>query len=168
MSMRIYIFRHGEALPKDDPSVTSDAVRPLVDEGIRKTRQAAEGLKNLGIKCDAVFTSPWLRAKQTALIVCEVLGLTDELQEMEELAGDRSIKDVMNALARYSKYESAMVVGHNPQLSELAAYLLNLSTGMHIDLKKSGICTVEVDRVPPKSPGTLLWMMTARQLRAVR
>jgi len=72
--MRIYLFRHGEALSKEDPSVSSDAERPLIDEGIKRTRQAAEGMNNMGLTFDAVFTSPWLRARQTAQVACEALG----------------------------------------------------------------------------------------------
>jgi phosphohistidine phosphatase len=165
--MRIYLFRHGEALSKGDPSISSDAERPLVQDGIKYTRQAAEGLKTLNIPFDAIFTSPWLRARQTADIVSAVLGLQNGLEEMPELAGDHSIEDVMRAVSQ-SSHETVMLVGHNPQLSDLAAYLLSLSTGMQVDLKKSSACAVEVDRIPPKSPGTLLWMMTAKQLRALR
>ena len=166
--MRIYLFRHGEALSKADPSVSSDPQRPLIEEGIHQTRQAAEALLKMEIPVDAVFTSPWVRAKQTAKIVCEVLGLNSVLQDMEELAGDRAVEDVMNALAKQSHHDEIMLVGHNPLLSDLAAHLLSLSTAMQVDLKKSGICAVETDRIPPKSAGTLLWMMTNKQLRSMR
>jgi len=166
--MRIYLFRHGEALTKGDSSVASDPERPLVEEGIRRTRQSAEGLKTMDLSFDIVFTSPWLRALQTAEIVCDVLGIKDKLHEMDQLAGDRSVADVMLALAKQNQHENVMLVGHNPLLGEIAAYVLSLSTDMQVDLKKSGICVVESDRIPPKSPGTLLWMMTARQLRSMR
>ena len=166
--MRIYLFRHGEALPKTDPSVSSDPQRPLIEEGIRKTRQAAEALAKFEIPFDAVYTSPWVRAKQTAKILCEVLGLSTVLQEMDELAGDRAVDDVMNALAKQNHHQDIILVGHNPLLSDIAAYLLCLSEGMQVDLKKSGICAVETDRVPPKNPGTLLWAMTNKQLRLMR
>ena len=166
--MRVYIFRHGEALSKGDPAISSDAERPLVEEGIRRSRQAIEGFVKLGIAVNAIFTSPWLRARQTAAIAAEVLGLSERLFELDQLAGDRPIEDVMSALVKHSHLKDIMVVGHNPQLSELAAYLLSLSTGMQLDLKKSGICAVEVERMPPKNPGLLLWMMTPKQLRSLR
>ncbi len=166
--MRICIFRHGEALSKGDLSVSSDAERPLVQDGIKNTRQAAEGLKALNLPFEAIFTSPWLRARQTAEILCHVLGLQGKLDELPELAGDRSIEELMSAVSRHSTLDQVILVGHNPQLSDLAAYLLSLSMGMQVDLKKSGACTVEVERIPPKKPGTLLWMMTSKQLRALR
>src|SRR4051812_12913332 len=123
--MRIYLLRHGEALSKADPAIGSDADRPLVDEGIKRTRQSAEGLKNMGITFDAVFTSPWLRARQTAEVACDVLQDGDRLQVMDELAGDRTIEAVMNALVKHSQLENVMLVGHNPLLSDLASYLLS-------------------------------------------
>ena len=165
--MRLYILRHGEALSKGDPAVSSDAERPLVEEGIRRTRQAVEGFSKLGLQAQAIFTSPWLRAKQTAAIAAEVLGMSDRLFELAELAGDRPIESLMSALTKHS-HQDIILVGHNPQLSDLAAYLLCLSTGMQIDLKKSGICAVEIERIPPKRPGTLLWLMTPKQLRTMR
>src|SRR5215831_18609290 len=166
--MKIYIFRHGEALSKGDPAVSSDHERPLVEEGIRRSRQSVEGFVKLGLTVTAIFTSPWLRARQTAAVAAEVLALNDRLFELDELAGDRHIEEVMAALTRHSHLKEIMLVGHNPQLSDLAAYLMSLSTSMQVDLKKSGMCAVEVERIPPKNPGTLLWMMTAKQLRAVR
>ena len=73
--IEICFFRHGIAVDREDPSVTSDAARPLTDEGIRKTRLAAEGLKRMDIAFDRILTSPWLRAAQTASILSEVLSL---------------------------------------------------------------------------------------------
>ncbi len=166
--MRIYLLRHGEALSRADPAISSDAARPLVDEGIKRTKQSAEGLKKLDIELDAAFTSPWLRAQQTAKIACDVLEIGERLYEMDELAGDRSVEEVMNALVKKQALKNVMLVGHNPLLSDLAAYLLCHSTSMQLDLKKSGVCAVEVERVPPKVPGTLLWMMTSKQLRMLR
>ena len=87
---------------------------------------------------------------------------------MDELAGDRTIEAVMNALVKFSQLDNVMLVGHNPLLSDLASYLLTHSTHMQADLKKSGVCAIEVERIPPKDPGILLWMMTAKQLRAMR
>ena len=56
-------FRHGIAVDREDPSVTSDTDRPLTEEGTRKTRAAAEGLKRMDLDFDLILTSPWLRAR---------------------------------------------------------------------------------------------------------
>jgi phosphohistidine phosphatase len=166
--MRLYFFRHGEAAPKDDESIKLDRDRPLTPDGRQKTRAAADGLRRLQIPVDIVLTSPWLRARETAEIVAEVLGMNDRLEELEELAGDHSASDVLRGLARFKMHENVMLVGHQPLLGETVAWLLSLSTGMQVDLKKSGVCTIEVDSIPPKQPGTLLWMHTPKQLKLMR
>jgi phosphohistidine phosphatase len=155
-------FRHGIAVEKDDPSVTSDAERPLTDEGARKTRAAAEGLSRLNGGYDKLLTSPWVRAKQTAAILAEVLELTSE--ELPELAGDRTPEDLVKALThRHGRH--TLLVGHEPLLSATVVHLLG--GDWLLDLKKAGACSLEVDALPSRKPATLLWHMTARQLRSL-
>src|SRR5262245_21410201 len=93
----ICFFRHGIAVDRDDPGVTSDAARPLTDEGIRKTRLAAEGFKRMD-EFDRILTSPWLRAAQTASILSEVLSL-EAPETMAELEGDRNPEGLLEALS---------------------------------------------------------------------
>lgn len=166
--MVIYFFRHGIAAAKDDPAFPDDVSRPLTSEGVKKTREAADGLKKLGIPIEALLTSPWVRAMETAEILADTLDVRDRLEEMDELAGDRTADEAIAALGRRRHRESIMIVGHQPLLGEIAAKLLTHSTGMQMDLKKSGVCVIDVERIPPKSPGTLLWMMTQKQLRMLR
>src|SRR3954462_13841662 len=99
-TFELCFFRHGIAVDKDDTSVTSDAERPLTEEGTRKTRAAAEGLNRLEARYEKILTSPWVRAKQTAEIVAEVLGLAAP-QELAELAGDRTPTELVGALAHH-------------------------------------------------------------------
>jgi phosphohistidine phosphatase len=166
--MELYFFRHGIAVDRDDPSVADDRDRPLTREGIRKTYSACEGLSRMELKFDRILTSPWLRALQTARILGEVLGLSDAIEEMAELAGDRSVVDLITGLSRYKTAERVVLVGHQPLLGASIAYLLTGKTTMQVDLKKSGACAIEVKRISPTSGGTLQWMLTARQLRMIR
>lgn len=159
--IELCFFRHGIAVDREDPSVTSDPLRPLTDDGIRKTRAAAAGLKRLEIGFDRVLTSPWLRASQTAAILSEVLMLGAP-EEMAELEGDRSVSELLDALVhRHGK--RTLLVGHEPLLS---ATVVNILGGeWALDLKKAGACGLFVDALPPRKPGTLLWHLTSRQLR---
>jgi phosphohistidine phosphatase len=157
----ICFFRHGIAVDREDPSVTSDADRPLTEEGIRKTRAAAEGLKRLDPGFDKVLTSPWLRASQTAAILSEIL-LLPAPEDMPELEGDRTPKLLVGALShRHGK--RTLLVGHEPLLSGTVLHILG--GDWKLDLKKSGACMLLVDGLPPRQPGTLLWHLTSRQLR---
>jgi phosphohistidine phosphatase len=157
----ICFFRHGVAVDREDPSVTSDAERPLTEDGIRKTRAAAEGLKRMDLDFDRILTSPWLRASQTASILAEVLALPAP-ETMAELEGDRTPQELVNALAhRHGK--RTLLVGHEPLLSATAIHILGGEWAL--DLKKSGACHLFVDALPPRRPATLLWHLTSRQLR---
>jgi len=159
----LYFFRHGIALDREDPSVTDDTLRPLTDEGIRKTRAAAEGLKRMEIPFDRILTSPWLRAVQTASILCEVLYLSPA-PELPELAGDRTPSELVDALGELHG-KRTLLVGHEPLLSSTIVHILGGDWAL--DLKKSGACAVYVDALPPRQPGTLLWSLTSRQLRSM-
>jgi phosphohistidine phosphatase len=154
-------FRHGIAVDRDDPSVTSDAERPLTEEGIRKTRTAAEGLRRIEPGFDRIFTSPWLRAKQTAAIVAEVLALGTP-PELPELAGDRTPAELVEALAHHHGRRT-ILVGHEPLLSTTIVHLLGGEWAL--DLKKSGACLIHVDALPPRKRAILLWALPPRQLR---
>src|SRR4026207_1275171 len=101
-SIEICFFRHGIALDREDPSVTSDPERQLTEEGIRKPRSAAEGLMRLDMRFDRILTSAWLRATQTAAILSEAL-LLSPAQELPELAGDRTPSDLTAALERHPR-----------------------------------------------------------------
>jgi phosphohistidine phosphatase len=159
--IEICFFRHGIAVDREDPGVTSDAERPLTEEGNRKTRSAAEGLRRMDMGFDRIFTSPWLRAQQTAAILSEVLRLPAPT-ELPELAGDRAAPELIEALTR-DHGKRNVLVGHEPLLSATVVHLLG--GDWTLDLKKSGACTVYVDALPPRSPATLLWSVTSRQLR---
>src|SRR5688572_24060419 len=151
-NIEICFFRHGIALDRDDPTATSDPERPLTEEGIRKTRAAAEGLQRMDTPFDRILTSPWLRASQTAAILSEVLVLP-AARELPELAGDRTPSDLLAALAR-DHGKRNLLVGHEPLLSATAVQILGGEWAL--DLKKSGACAVLVDALPPRKPATLL------------
>ena len=161
----ICFFRHGIAVDDADyhaPSDPAGHARPLTEEGIAKTRVAAGGLKRMDLGFEGVFTSPWLRATQTAAIVAETLGLSPA-KEIPELAGDRSPQDLLKAFAAIDPPSRTILVGHEPLLSAAATHVLR--SNFPLELKKSGACAIEVDRLPPGKPGTLLWLLTSKQLR---
>jgi phosphohistidine phosphatase SixA len=62
-----------------------------------------------------------------------------------------------------------MLVGHEPDLSQLAALLLTgRPDGMNLQLKKGGLCFIEVTSLPPKGRGQLGWLLTGKQLRRMK
>ena len=83
--MRLYIVRHGIAVPHGTPGVAEDD-RPLTKDGIKKTRQAAEGLRAIECFPEIILSSPLPRAKQTAEIVLDALGKPIPIMLIDALA----------------------------------------------------------------------------------
>lgn len=162
--MNLYLMRHGIAVA--EPSGTeSDSERRLTPKGIKRMRRAARGLRRLGISFDTIVTSPLVRARQTAEIVAEILGLESQLEEIPELAPERSVNHLISALARFHDREHLLLVGHNPLLIRAFSFFISGKDGLQIELKKGGFGCIEIDGLPPSGPGTLHWLLTPKQLR---
>ena len=86
-AMRIFIVRHGESYSNVQGRVISTTDLPLTERGIKQSKATHAYLKKI-IYPDAVhhvFSSPLMRAKQTAAIVCGpdmIITECDDLREM--------------------------------------------------------------------------------------
>ena len=150
----LYFLRHGIAEPDGvDPGLTA--------EGMRLMRLEAEGMVRLGLKFDAVFTSPLQRARQTAAIVAEWFGVAGRVSRLEALApGCR-----LAALAGLGDEEQGLLlVGHAPDLGRIAGALTGAEGGLH--LGRGGIAGVELAAWPPTPPGRLGFFVPAEMLIA--
>jgi phosphohistidine phosphatase len=159
-------MRHGIAVNRADTVASSaDRERALTPKGIKRMRKAAKGLLSLSLPLDQILTSPFERARQTAKIVAQTLQLENQLAEFEQLCPDQSEKDLISGLVAYSDAKQILLVGHEPLLSSTVSYLLSGKAGVEIQLKKGGLCCLEVDGVPPKKSAVLHWALTPKQLR---
>lgn len=165
--MNLYLLRHGIAVAQTDPSVGDDRERPLSHKGIKRMRKAAQGLLRLALPFDVVLTSPLLRARQTAEIVVDTLGKGLLLAEVSGLAPDRNVAHLMSELAHYQDRQHLLLVGHEPLLGELAAYLLDRNHSGHLtlELKKGSLCHIEIASSASDAPGKLRFLLTPKQLR---
>jgi phosphohistidine phosphatase len=163
--MNLYLMRHGIAVAANQPGMESDSERPLTPKGVKRMRRAARGLRRLGISFDTILTSPLVRARQTAEIVAEILGLEGQLEEISELAPERSVDHLISGLTRFHDREHLLLVGHNPLLIRAFSFLISGKDNLEIELKKGGLGCIETDALPPSGPGTLHWFLTPKQLR---
>src|SRR5262249_20541253 len=83
--MNLFILRHGIAADPGDPAYPNDSERPLTDEGERKLARISEAMARMELSFDLVLSSPYVRARQTAEIVAEALGLRKKLQFSDDL-----------------------------------------------------------------------------------
>jgi phosphoserine phosphatase len=77
----LYLIRHADALALGERGITSDEERPLSEVGERQADAAARALQSRGILFDRLFTSPLVRARQTAEILSAGLGGIEIVEE---------------------------------------------------------------------------------------
>ncbi len=115
--MYLYLMRHGEARPKEE-----GAARGLTRRGAETVRGVAMDFSVMNPDVGRILHSGKRRAKQTAEIVAELLGLPERVQEVPHLEPDADIALFLPEVGRLQ--EDTLVVGHLPHLARLAAALL--------------------------------------------
>jgi phosphohistidine phosphatase len=165
MSCTIYLVRH--AIAEDHSESGRDADRRLTTSGAAKMHRACAGLSRLGVAPELVYTSPLVRTRQTAEILCQALGLGVTPKVLSALAPG-GYRQVPAALRVSGDVGSIALVGHAPDMGELAALLIGCGPGDgNIAFKKGSVAAIEVEGLPPATPGVLAWLIAPRQLRAL-
>ena len=162
---QLYLIRHGVAEERGD-AWPDDAKRPLTDKGIGQMRKAARGIARLGVSVEVVLSSPLVRARQTAEIVAAALDPRPSLLNVDSLATDGSFAKIIADLEKHARKSRIALVGHEPQIGELAARLIGSRHA--IEFKKGAVCRIDIDDLPPAGPGDLRWLMTTTILRAIK
>ena len=114
--MQILLLRHGDALDHTD-----DAARALSPVGNDQARIAGGVLQSLLLIPELIFTSPLLRAVQTATVVADLLGVRNIIQTeyLVSHSDHRQIFQQINDLRR----DRILLVGHEPHLSTTISLL---------------------------------------------
>lgn len=141
MANEIWFLRHGEAEPH---GTRPDADRRLTERGERQSRAAGKALRALGVEFAHVFTSPRIRALDTARLTCEEVGC--DMDVHEPLSKDFDARAALALLDEFGDDGRILVVGHEPDFSETVHEL----TGGRIALKKGGIAAVRVGDGEPE------------------
>lgn len=164
--MDIFLLRHGIAADWDSARFPDDSVRPLIPRGERKLRRICEAIQEMGLSFDVILSSPFLRARRSAEIAGEALGLGDVLRLNDELApaGDASAL-IAHVNAMSPRPGKLLLVGHEPYLSRLISLLTTGEGNLAIELKKGGLARLEVQQhLAPGSCAVLKWLLTPRQM----
>jgi phosphohistidine phosphatase len=163
----LYLVRHAIAFGRDDDQWPDDSARPLSPEGEALFEQAARGLGRVASSVDLVLSSPFVRAWRTAEILQSAAGWPAP-EESAALEAGRPTKDVMAALDQHAELQAVALVGHEPDLSELASYLLSGSgEGLLLEMKKGGVGCLRVDDLASRGSASLKWWLTPKILRAL-
>jgi phosphohistidine phosphatase len=160
----LYLVRHGIAAERGK-EWPDDSKRPLTHKGIARMREVAAGLKDLGVELDLILTSPLVRARQTADLLHQGLGGSIPLEETTVLAPGGAPPDLIEVLRSKKKEARVALVGHEPDLGRLAAFLIGARAPLVF--KKGGICRIDFEKFPPVPPGQLVWFALPKMLRAL-
>jgi phosphohistidine phosphatase len=158
----LYLVRHaiaaerGEEWPDDDK-------RPLTERGIARFKEIVAGLATLDMEVDEIFTSPLVRARQTADLLAAGVRGKPALKVLDALSPGHAPASVLAQLAKAAKRRRIALVGHEPGLGELAAHLIG--AGRALPFKKGGICRIDVESLTSRRAGALVWFVPPKLLR---
>jgi len=158
--MDLYVIRH--AIAEDAAPGQDDAHRELTPEGEKKLRRVVRGLRALDVSFDRILTSPWRRAAHTATLLeplCDAAPIESDLLAQPPKA------ELLALIAEHAA--TTAVVGHEPWLSELVAWLAfgDVRHGDAMDLRKAGVVWLEGSAVPGAM--TLRAFVPPKLLRAI-
>ena len=141
--MQLYVIRH--AIAEEAAPGEPDPDRELTDDGKAKLRRVVRGMRALDIRFDRVLTSPWKRAVQTAKVL---EALSAEPPITSELLTQPPRSELLAQIAE--RNETTAVVGHEPWLGELVAWLAFGDTkhGDALQIKKAGVLWLDGSAVP--------------------
>lgn len=163
--MNIFILRHGIAMEPGTPGFEKDSDRPLVPKGERRLHSAAAAMKKLELSFDLILSSPFIRAKQTAEIIASELKLKKRVEFFDGLVPGGNSKALIHALNEMKPApESVLLVGHEPNLSRLISLLVSGGADATIEMKKGGLCKLEVGELRHGQCARLAWLLTPSQM----
>ncbi len=165
--MNLYLLRHGIATDPGTPGCENDSERPLIPKGERRLRAAAAAMEKMELSFDLILSSPFLRAKQTAEIVAGELKLKKRIEFSDNLilipgGNARALIHELNGLRPAP--ENVLLVGHEPYLSRLISLLVSGGSDAVIEIKKGGLCKLEVAQLLYSQCARLAWLLTPSQM----
>jgi phosphohistidine phosphatase len=165
--MRVLIVRHA---PAEDRQVfarsgQSDNLRPLSRAGKEKMSLNIKGLQKIILALDGIAESPLVRAQQTADYLASAYPKAIR-ETLPALAPNGNYGEILKYLQQYTHTNKTIaLVGHEPDLGELATWLLTGEAENWMPLKKGSACLLEFFYEVDTSQAELCWMLQPKQLR---
>ena len=151
--VELYLVRHAHA---GDPGAWqgNDDDRPLSSRGERQAAGLATFLARVGLRPTAILTSPRLRATQTAAPIGRALHVDVHPERL--LAAGVDLGDLERILVAAGDPPSLLVVGHDPDFSELARELTGAGA---LPLPKGSLARIDASRPLVPGCGVLRWLV---------
>ena len=142
--MKVFLIRHAEAIDLETGIVSSDAYRFLTPKGRKTSRNVFRKLKEELANPGIIFTSPLIRAVQTAEILANTVKFENELEVTNELALASSGREVLNLVKKNTAFDSVVLVGHEPMLG-MIVHSVSERKDHSFSFKKSGVCRIDYE-----------------------
>jgi len=166
MTVEVIVVRHAIAFERDRRRWPDDALRPLTPAGKRRFRKAARGLRQWSPRIDAVLSSPFMRARQTADLLTQFAGWPAAIECSALVPGIPPSRLV--ARLRRTRGQCVAVVGHEPHLSAFISACLTEKLKVDLRLRKGGVARLTFSRSVETGSGALAALLPPRVLRAIR
>jgi phosphohistidine phosphatase len=166
--MELILMRHGIAEEREDFAKKNleDHLRPLTMKGRKRIQKISMQLRDWVDEIDLIVASPFVRSRQTAELASQIFIDTKVVESAELVPSSppQAFKRWLQALG--DSHQRIMAVGHEPQLSVLATYLMTSQLEPVLELKKGGILCLEIASFKTVAPGTakLLWLIQPKHV----
>ncbi len=156
--MIVYLVRHAIAQERG-PNWPDDGLRPLTPKGITRFGAIVARLASRDVRVGAIFSSPYVRARQTAELL--VPGWAQvPIQVVDELAPGHPPAGLARALVDRAAHKAVALTGHEPDLGVLAAWMIGANSPL--PFKKGGVARIDCGDTIKAGDGTLVWMVTPK------
>lgn len=162
-SLKILIVRHAQAERKEGLEISrdNDCHRALTKKSLKRFQKACNGIQYLVKDLDFIFSSEYLRSRQTADILSRQYHI--QYQQSDRLNPDIPVERILDVLTSIDEEKVVALVGHNPSISQLIDYLVCGECYNLISLKKGSVCLVDYEF----GQGKILWSLTQSQLESL-
>jgi phosphohistidine phosphatase len=164
--MDCVLFRHGIAVEREEWD-GPDTDRPLTERGVKRVSQVAVGLRWLEVQPTYIFSSPLVRAVETADILQASMSIPSAIKRVDELLPDANPERLFAVFRDLPPECTVLCVGHEPHLGQTASVMLAGKPLPAFPFKKAGACLIELSEHPKVGRGVLRWWMEPGQLRAL-
>lgn len=161
--MTLYFLRHGDAV--ESPHF-HDTQRPLSEEGKRQIHIVAQFLRAGRNEVEIILSSPLVRARETAEIIRNALGVTAVITTDTLVAGT-SLRELFGFINEQRSH-SLLLVGHEPQLSSAISVLTGGDDHFRVEMRKASLARIDTEFPVRKGHAVLSWLVTVAQMESLR
>ncbi len=164
--LTLYFMRHAKAEDPDRSLYPDDSKRPLSREGKKQIEEVAEGLDRTKLRVDRLFSSPYVRARETAAVVAEKIEFAGKTVYTDALCPHAGFGGLRDLIDRCVDGETVLLVSHEPFLSAAVSGLLTGAADLPVAFKTAGVCCLDiVSRIPLRAE--LRSLVPARILKKI-